>query len=96
MLIRNGLGDREETVKLAAADMIDAWLSVVSGDNGGDFMSNFMIFLGLFDLTCEEGITVAADALRSIFVTRVSAIRQVIFTGKSFVTCYEYNYVMGL
>ncbi|KAI0063895.1 hypothetical protein BV25DRAFT_1823946 [Artomyces pyxidatus] len=67
LIVRNGLGDREPTVRAAAGKLVGAWVDAVGGGKGmvGEDM---IAFLEMFDL--GEG-SVAEDALLSVFVTRV-------------------------
>ncbi|KAI0092243.1 nuclear condensing complex subunit [Irpex rosettiformis] len=78
-LVRDGLGDRDDKVKAAAADVVDDWFDIARGENKADFLSDIMQFLALFDLTDDNGLTVASDALRSIFATKAPAVRKVVF-----------------
>ncbi|KAI0764062.1 nuclear condensing complex subunit [Irpex lacteus] len=78
-LVRDGLGDRDDKVKAAAADMVDYWFDIARSEPDSDFLTGVSQFLSLFDLTNEEGLAIALDALRSIFVTKASAVRKVVF-----------------
>lgn len=81
-LVRDGLGDRDDKVKAAAADMVDYWFDIARSEPDSDFLTGVFQFLSLFDLTNEEGLAIALDALRSIFVTKASAVRKVVFPGE--------------
>ncbi|KAI0696172.1 nuclear condensing complex subunit [Cytidiella melzeri] len=79
-LVRDGLGDRDDKVKAAAAELVDGWFALARGDGASDFIADAMQFLKLFDLTSEDGISIATDALRSIFATRASVVSKVTFS----------------
>lgn len=78
LIIRNGLGDREPTVRKAAASLLGRWVDVLTekgvkpeGENINHEVkieSGLVALLGMLDLTESA---VAADAILSIFVTRV-------------------------
>ncbi|KAH9930472.1 nuclear condensing complex subunit [Epithele typhae] len=80
LIVRNGLGDREPTVKSAAGQLLAHWAEIVRSTGtkeeedikkevgGEETIQDLLVFLGLFDLS--EG-TVAEDALSSIFDTRM-------------------------
>ncbi|EPQ52389.1 chromosome condensation complex protein [Gloeophyllum trabeum ATCC 11539] len=77
LIVRNGLGDREPSVRSAAAKLIVTWLEVVGEKMEGDEPAKEVIaFLRLFDLA-ETGI--AEDALRSVFASRVDIFDNVEF-----------------
>ncbi|KAG9120574.1 hypothetical protein FRC07_003879 [Ceratobasidium sp. 392] len=67
-IVSNGLGDREPTVRGAAAQMIGTWVDAKDGD--------LIEFLKSFDLLKSK---VAEDALLSVFVTRVDVFGNVEF-----------------
>ena len=94
--MRNGLGDREDTVKKAAAQLLGVWVDVVRADGsrlpkkeeektkaerGAEIIGDLVAFLNLFDLT--EG-TVAEDALGSVFDTRMDIFEHIEFSGAFF------------
>ncbi|WVW80873.1 hypothetical protein I302_102863 [Kwoniella bestiolae CBS 10118] len=58
-IVRNGLGDREGSVRKAAAGMLGGWVDLVEGD--------MIEFLSRFDVVSSQ---VAEEALISVFVTR--------------------------
>ncbi|WWC92262.1 uncharacterized protein L201_007216 [Kwoniella dendrophila CBS 6074] len=58
-IVRNGLGDREGTVRKATAGMLGGWVDLVEGD--------MIEFLSRFDVVSSQ---VAEEALISVFVTR--------------------------
>ena len=81
-IVRNGLGDREDSVKNAAAKLVATWVDVVRADGvkpeAIDVEADVIAFLGLFDLT--ENST-AEDALLSVFKTRVDILDALEFGG---------------
>ncbi|WVQ95614.1 hypothetical protein IAU59_002712 [Kwoniella sp. CBS 9459] len=58
-IVRNGLGDREGTVRKATAGMLGGWVDQAEG--------NLLEFVSRFDVVSSQ---VAEDALVSVFVTR--------------------------
>ena len=82
-IIRNGLGDREESVKAAAAKLISGWVDIVQMGTVKSEReeADIIAFLRLFDLV-HEG-TVAQDALLSVFKTRVDILDSLTFGGES-------------
>lgn len=85
-IVRNGLGDREEAVKVAAAKLISGWVDVVQTGivKNEREEADIIAFLRLFDLV-HEG-TVAEDALLSVFKTRVDILDSLTFGGRSSAT----------
>ena len=82
IIVRNGLGDREESVKTAAAKLLGVWLDAVTpkvteGQNAAE--ASILAFLDLFDL---EANSVAEDALTSIFRRRPDLLDGLQFEGK--------------
>jgi condensin complex subunit 3 len=79
-VVKDGLGDREPGVRVAAGKLVASWFDIVltetdkaeeatwEGDDGG-VMKGLIRFLALFDVV-GPGETVAVDAMTSIFVTR--------------------------
>ncbi|OXC68612.1 hypothetical protein AYX13_02817 [Cryptococcus neoformans] len=67
-VVRNGLGDREPSVRKAAAGMLAGWLDLAEGD--------LLEFLSRFDVMSSQ---VAEDALMSIFVTRPEVLQDIEF-----------------
>lgn len=86
LIIRNGLGDREETVKTAASRLIGTWLEAVRGpsvkEEGRDIEADVLAFLKLFDLV--ESST-AEDALMNIFKARADILDALNFDRRLFV-----------
>ncbi|KAH9921582.1 nuclear condensing complex subunit [Amylocystis lapponica] len=71
IIVRNGLGDREDAVKTAAGKLMGVWVDVVREGAQGkadNLQEDMLAFLALFDLA--EG-TIAEDALTSVFTTRI-------------------------
>ncbi|KAI8971320.1 nuclear condensing complex subunit [Trametes punicea] len=84
MIVRNGLGDREESVKAAARSLLGAWVDVVRSDGSKKeegvksegIIEDVVAFLKLFDLTED---TIAEDALSSVLQTRVDIYEHIEF-----------------
>lgn len=79
-VVKDGLGDREPGVRVAAGKLVASWFDIVLEENdkredltwAGDetgLMKAFIGFLLLFDVV-GPGEAVAVDAVLSIFVTR--------------------------
>lgn len=68
-----GLGDREEVVRVAAAKVLSTWLDLYEGD--------LAKFLEIFDVLTGE---IAVDVLKSIFVTRPEVLNEIEFDGMCF------------
>ena len=84
-LVRKGLGDREPSVKAAAASLIAAWIHTLHPKVEEDHDATtskaedeVVSFLKLFDLAQD----VAVDALLSVFTTRVDIFNNIKFDGK--------------
>ena len=69
-IVRQGLGDREEAVRLAAAKLLGGWVDLCDG--------KLLQFLQLFDVRAGD---ICTDALKSIFVTRVEIAQELNFDG---------------
>ncbi|KAJ8457735.1 hypothetical protein ONZ51_g11351 [Trametes cubensis] len=90
MIVRNGLGDREESVKAAARQLLGSWVDVVRSDGikkdegvkSEGIIEDLVAFLKLFDLTED---TIAEDALSSVLQTRVDIYEHIEFEGASLV-----------
>ncbi|KAJ3509746.1 hypothetical protein NLJ89_g5062 [Agrocybe chaxingu] len=79
-IVKDGLGDREPTVRVAAGKLVTSWFDTIlaeeehestkgwEGDDGGA-MKGLIRFLGLFDAV-GPGEAVAVDAILSVFTTR--------------------------
>ena len=78
-VIKDGLGDREPGVRVAAGKLLTKWFDIISteesntakeweGDDAG-VMKGLIRFLSLFDVI-GTGEAIAIDALVSIFITR--------------------------
>ena len=91
-IIKDGLGDREPSVRLAAGKLVASWFDLVLperdaegmawvGDDAG-VMKGFVKFLTLFDVV-GPGEVVAVDAMLSIFVTRPNLTEVFVFPGLS-------------
>ena len=80
---RYGLGDRIESVRAAAANLLGKWLDVVSTE--GEFEE----FVKLFDVI--NGPDIARDVLKSVFLTRKTHADDIEFDGQfSQKTFYSY------
>ena len=97
-LVKDGLGDREPAVRLAAGKLIASWFDKIlgeamvsseetwMGDDAG-VMRAFLAFLGLFDVV-GPGEVIAIDAMLSIFITRPELIDVFEFPGlEIFISC---------
>lgn len=69
-IVRQGLGDREEAVRLAAAKLLGSWVDLCEGD--------LIQFLKLFDVRAGD---ICVDALKSIFVARSEVVQELEFDG---------------
>lgn len=91
-IVKDGLGDREPGVRLAAGKLVAAWFDTVlaetegteggaewEGDDGGA-MKGLVRFLGMFDVV-GPGEAVAVDAVLSIFTTRPEVPDVFVFPG---------------
>ena len=81
LIVRHGLGDREDSVKAAAAKLLETWLDVVSvrveqGQSAAE--ASIIAFLELFDLVANS---TAEDALTSVFSRRVDLLDGLKFEG---------------
>jgi condensin complex subunit 3 len=70
-ILRNGLGDRDETVKASTARLIEQWVDLVGG--------NLLEYLDTFELI--SGTKVADDALRALFKHRPDLLDSIKFQG---------------
>ena len=84
--VRNGLGDREGSVRKAAAAMLGGWLDQAEGNlvevGHNESLSRkklTMQFLARFDVVTSQ---VAEEALLSVFVTRPEVLDSMEFGGK--------------
>lgn len=92
-LVKDGLGDREPAVRLAAGKLVASWFDKVlgeatvldeeawKGDDGG-VMRALTAFLGLFDVV-GPGEVIAVDAMLSVFITRPGLVDVFEFPGWS-------------
>lgn len=89
LIVKNGLGDREPTVRAVAANLLATWIDVADMDSdafdgsskNGDkehLESRVLAFLNLFDLNEGE---VATNALSSIFQARADIVDNIAFDG---------------
>ena len=75
-VVKHGLGDREEAVRVAAAKLLGSWVDTCEG--------NLKDFLRLFDVSSRE---ISTDALKSIFVMRAEIVNELEFDGGLSVVC---------
>jgi condensin complex subunit 3 len=95
IIVRNGLGDREPSVRVAAGTLIGTWVDVVGEsegkvEDGEENVENGVVaLLKMFNLGEN---TVAEDALLSVFATRVDIFDNIEF-GSAFVQilCVYFN-----
>ena len=88
MIVRNGLGDREESVRAAARNLLGAWVDVVRADvpkkeeevKSEGIVEDMVAFLKLFDLTED---TIAEDALSNVLDNRIDIYEHIDFPGES-------------
>ncbi|EGO04008.1 hypothetical protein SERLA73DRAFT_102367 [Serpula lacrymans var. lacrymans S7.3] len=85
-VVRDGLGDREDAVRIAAGKVLGVWFDMVQvdGDNGTEKPSDSMTqglvrFLEIFDVI-GPGEQIATDALLSVFMTRMDVLDSMCFT----------------
>jgi condensin complex subunit 3 len=90
VIVRNGLGDREPSVRAAAGTLVGTWVDVVGDsegkvEDGEEKIENGVVaLLKMFDLGES---TVAEDALLSVFATRVDIFDNIEF-GSTFAWIY--------
>ncbi|TRM63723.1 nuclear condensing complex subunit [Schizophyllum amplum] len=77
-VVKNGLGDREPGVRMAAAKMVTGWFERMLA---GGIMHAFVRFLGLFDVV-GLGEAVATDAALSVLVTKPQYAEAFIFEDR--------------
>ncbi|OBZ78081.1 Condensin complex subunit 3 [Grifola frondosa] len=86
LIVRNGLGDREEAVRAAAGRLLGTWVDVAraapdeakeEGEKEQDVLADVIAFLRLFDLAAEG--TIPEDALLEVFKTRVNVFDGLVF-----------------
>jgi condensin complex subunit 3 len=83
LIVRNGLGDREASVKAAAGSLMGSWIDVVGYGDGEDdqdlnMETRVVKLLSLFDLVESK---IAEDALLSVFRERVDIFDNLEFGG---------------
>lgn len=75
MVVKHGLGDREPSVRAAAANLVGTWVDIMRNPDeivknetpAQELEQTMLSFLTLFDL---QEITIAEEALMSVFKTR--------------------------
>jgi condensin complex subunit 3 len=70
-ILRNGLGDRDETVKASVAKLIGQWVDLFGG--------NLLEYLDTFELV--SGTEVAEDGLKALFKHRPDVLDSIKFEG---------------
>jgi condensin complex subunit 3 len=90
-VVKDGLGDREPGVRVAAGKLLTKWFDVILSEADGDnslgwegddsgIMKGLIHFLSLFDVI-GSGEAIAVDTLISIFVTRPDIPEVFVFPG---------------
>lgn len=81
-VVKDGLGDREDSVRVAAGKVVEAWFESIVSEGAGDgtVVGDIVGFLQLFEIV-EFGAGTAADALQSLFVTRKRVLDGIVFNG---------------
>ncbi|KZT66264.1 hypothetical protein DAEQUDRAFT_768182 [Daedalea quercina L-15889] len=78
-VIRDGLGDREEAVRVAASQAVAAWHDIVSGEEETESpLDGIIAFVKLFDVVSPEGIEIAVDALKALLLTNSGVFEHII------------------
>ena len=80
-VVSQGLGDRADAVRVAAAHLLGTWVDSCEGD--------LTSFVKLFDVHTPD---VARDALKSVFVTRAEIVNEVDFDGMCSIVIYDHVY----
>jgi condensin complex subunit 3 len=82
LVVRNGLGDREPSVRAAASRVLSAWVDIATDPdpNGGpgSVLDNLLAFLGMFDLTSDN---TAEEALLCILAIKTDVVDALSFDG---------------
>jgi len=88
LIVRNGLGDREQSVKGAAENLLGIWADVLSNkednkikpgqENANVVEEDVLALLRMFDLAEAK---VAEEALLSVFTTRADVLDSLKFGG---------------
>jgi condensin complex subunit 3 len=89
LIVRSGLGDREQSVRTAAASLLGKWVDVLAESDSAEqedkkIERGVVALLRIFDLVESK---VAADALLSVFVTRADIIENMEFGGVFYRHC---------
>jgi len=81
-VVKDGLRDREDSVRVAAGKVVDAWFECIVSEGSGDgtVTGDVVGFLQVFNVV-ESGAGTAADALQSLFVTRKRVLDEIVFNG---------------
>lgn len=84
-VVRNGLGDVEDAVRVAAGKMLQAWFDAGYTDKRQELATKspvqaLITFLKLFDVT-GEGASTAVNALNTLLLSRPDIVSCVVITG---------------
>lgn len=80
LILRRGLGDREESVRAAAVKVICSWLELLQDD--------LIEFVKMFDFIDNE---VPVDALNAIFAAKSDIVENLDFSGMLFLLKCRYT-----
>lgn len=86
LIVKHGLGDREESVKAAAVKLLTSWMDTVMEtpvNDGTEKELSVIAFLRLFDLSQTS---VPEDALSSVFGARPDVLDNIEFSRKLLVS----------
>jgi len=95
-VVKDGLGDRQESVRAAAGKVVEAWFNVIVSDSGEDasIVDGVVRFLQIFDVV-GPGEGVGADALLSVFARRKDVLDDILFDGVFSITLNEGGFLTG-
>lgn len=86
-LVKHGLGDREDAVRVSAGKLVSSWYETVT--------EGVIEFLKLFDVVGPEG-DIAVDALLSVFVALPETLYAVSFDGEPVPLLPLFKLILGL
>jgi len=78
-VVKDGLGDREGSVRIAAGKVVDAWFDGIVSEGSGTIIGDILGFLQIFDVVGPGDV--AADALQWLFTTRKDVLDEIVFDG---------------
>jgi condensin complex subunit 3 len=92
LIVRQGMGDREPQVRVAASKLLVTWLEVAADaatKQHDNVEHDVIAFLRMFDLGAGS---IAEDALSCIFADRPDILDALAFSGTFIIrtTCYAY------